>query len=215
MPQKKNFPILERIRGRTAHVAAVYVDLLLSQRSVPFTNMIEVSKEVGSGAHAIFDDLDSALRLFHAVLEKVQFRGDRMRQACERDFLGGFTLANLLTLRAAVPWRTAQVVVGEYISAALAKGYDASRPMPTLLHEAMARHGYPIDDTEALLAEAFDVDRGLRSKRTVGSAHPDSVRALLTDERTELERLSDALLQRRATVRLAVRETDHLLGLTD
>ncbi len=66
---------------------------------------------------AAFDTLGSVLRLFGAVLENLRFREDRMREACESEYLGGFTLANLLTLRAGVPWRTAQVVAGRYIVA--------------------------------------------------------------------------------------------------
>ncbi|MGG4266734.1 lyase family protein [Peribacillus simplex] len=48
MPQKRNFPILERIRGRTAHVNTYYYDILNTQRNTPFTNLVETAKEGGS-----------------------------------------------------------------------------------------------------------------------------------------------------------------------
>ncbi|GAA4811294.1 argininosuccinate lyase [Streptomyces ziwulingensis] len=214
MPQKKNFPVLERIRGRAAHAAGAHLDLVIGQRGVPYTNMIEVSKESGGLGNSAAESVTSALRLFTAVLRHVEFRPARMRAACERDFLGGFTLANLLTLRAGVPWRTAQVVAGEYITHALEKGLAPRRTEPALLHEAALRHGHDVDDPAGLLAESFDVDRGLRSKKTPGSAHPDAVRALLREERARTRRLADAWESRRATVRAAAAETDRLVGLT-
>ncbi|MEK8104314.1 lyase family protein [Micromonospora sp. M12] len=44
MPQKKNFPVLERIRGRTAHLTAYHLDAVLGQRNTPYTNLVEVSR---------------------------------------------------------------------------------------------------------------------------------------------------------------------------
>jgi len=214
MPQKRNYPVLERIRGRAAHVASAHLDLVIGQRGVPYTNMIEASKEAGGFRHSAVEELASALRLFTAVLRHLEFRADRMRAACERDFLGGFTLANLLTLRAAVPWRTAQVVAGEYITSALEKGLPPGRTEPALLREAALRHGHHVEAPDALLAESFDVDHGLRNKTTPGSAHPDAVRVLLTDQRAHARRLADTWESRRATVRAGLTETDRLLGLS-
>lgn len=214
MPQKKNFPVLERIRGRTSHAAGAYLDLVIGQHGVPYTNMIEVSKEAGGFRHSPFGDTNSALRLLTAVLRNVEFRADRMRAACERDFLGGFTLANLLTLRANVPWRTAQVIAGEYITSALEKGLLPRDFEPALLHDAALRHGHLVNAPTDLLSEAFDVDRGLRAKTTPGATHPDAVQALLAGQRDRKARLTKSWTDRGAAVRTAVTETDRLLGLT-
>lgn len=214
MPQKKNYPVLERIRGRAAYVAAGHLELVVGQRGVPYTNMIEVSKEAGGRNDELVENMLLAVRLFTAVLQNLQLRPDRMRAACEREFLGGFTLANLLTLRAGVPWRTAQVIAGGYITSVLREGLPPGQIRPDVLTEVAEGHGARVDEPALLLATAFDVDRGLRSKVTAGSAHPDAVTALLTDQRAEADRLAEAWAGRRAAVCAAVAETDRLLGLT-
>ncbi|MEK8104315.1 hypothetical protein NKG94_02605 [Micromonospora sp. M12] len=45
-----------------------------------------------------------------------------MLDACEREYLGGFSLANTLTLDEGVPWRQAQVIAGRYIVASVGPG---------------------------------------------------------------------------------------------
>lgn len=215
MPQKKNFPILERIRGRAAHAASSYVDLLVGHHGVPYSNMIEVSKESGSFNHSPFQDVESALRLLTTVLQNITFRGDRMRAACERDFLGGFTLANQLTLRAGIPWRNAQVIAGQYIMTMLDKGLLPQQYEPDLLCRAAREHGWPVSDAREMLARSFDVDQGLRCKSTPGSAHPEAVRALLADQRARARHLAEAWDRRRNRVQSAVAETDRLLGLPE
>ncbi|MFC7585147.1 lyase family protein [Nonomuraea antimicrobica] len=103
MPQKRNFPVLERIRGRAAHLTSHYLDAVLCQRATPYGNSVEVAKEGGVALAALLDDARSVFRLLALVLEHLRFDPGRMRALCEREYLGGFTLANLLTLRAGSP----------------------------------------------------------------------------------------------------------------
>jgi argininosuccinate lyase len=183
MPQKKNFPILERIRGRSAHLAGYHADLALGLRATPYTNMVEVSKEAGANLLPMFRTLHSVLRLFTTVVDHLEFQPVRMRAACEREYLGGFTLANLLTLRCGVPWRQAQVLAGQYIVAAMERGLPPSTPDGELL--ARLGEAYAITEPDRLLAEAFDVDRALHAKTTAGGTHPDAVSELLAAQRAE------------------------------
>ncbi len=179
MPQKKNYPVLERIRGRTAHLSAAHVDVLLGQRNTPYTNLVEVSKEAGAGLYAAFDTAESVLRLTAAVLGGLRVLPERMRAACEREYLGGFALATQLTLRDGVPWRRAQVLAGAYVLAALATGRAPAEVDPDLLVRLAADEGHRIGDPEGLLTAAFDVDAALYDKPTAGSVHPDAVAAEL------------------------------------
>jgi argininosuccinate lyase len=184
MPQKRNFPVLERIRGRSAHLTGLYVDLALALRGTPYANMVEVSKEAGVHVPTLLATTASLLRLTTTVLRHLSFRPDRMRAACAGQYLGGFRLANLLTLRAGVPWREAQVLAGRYIAAAVAEGADQDVTDGGRL--ARLADGWPLDDPDALLVEAFDLDAGLAAKRSPGSASPSEVEALLNAQRTEL-----------------------------
>ncbi|MEU0131319.1 lyase family protein [Streptomyces sp. NPDC006289] len=200
MPQKRNFPVLERIRGRCAQVVGRAGDLTAGQRNTPYSNTVEVSKETGVHLHTQAVAMRSLLRLTHAVVTGVTYRTDRMRTACADDHLGGFTLANRLTLECGIPWRTAQIVAGRYVRRAVEKGLRADRPDAELLRACAAESGHEAEPADLLLAESFDIDRGLRAKRSAGSVHPDRVGELLADEERELRRL-DAEWSRRATRR--------------
>jgi argininosuccinate lyase len=178
MPQKKNFPILERIRGRSAHLISFGLDLAVAQRATPYSNMVEVSKEAGAHLWRLFDTLRSTMRLFTTVLAHLRLRTDRMRAACEREYLGGFTLANLLTLHAGLPWRTAQVIAGRYVVEAGERGLPPSGFDATLLATLATAEGFELARPDELLAEAFDVDAALRAKQSDGSTNPDAVRHL-------------------------------------
>ncbi|MGE5828992.1 MAG: argininosuccinate lyase [Micromonosporaceae bacterium] len=208
MPQKKNFPILERIRGRSAHIVAFSLDMALAQRATPYANMVEVSKEAGAHLWDLADALRSTLRLFTTVLEHARFRADRMRAACERDYLGGFTLANRLTVHGGVPWRTAQVIVGRYIVRATERGLAPAQPDGELLASLAAEQGYPVNDPQRLLTEAFDVDAALRVKGSTGSTHPDRVAELLHGQRTQLAEQARAWDARRAAIADALAGVD-------
>lgn len=217
MPQKKNFPILERIRGRTGHLTAFHLDLATGQRSTPYANMVEVSKEAGAHLRTMFATARSVLTLFTAVLENLRFDAAAMRAACERDYLGGFTLANLLTLRAGVPWRTAQVVAGRYVVAAVEKGLPPDKPDGPLLAAIVAEQGVEVDERSAaaMLTDAFGVDGALRAKRSAGSTSPAAVAELLGAHETELAEHEDWWRGRRDALRLAASELDRSLEQRD
>ncbi|HEX5742065.1 MAG TPA: lyase family protein [Pilimelia sp.] len=211
MPQKKNFPVLERLRARTAHLTAAFVDLAAGQRSTPYSNSIEVSKEAAAGVPAAFDTVASVLRLLTAVVDRMRWRADRMRAACAGEYLGGFTLANQLTLAAGVPWRTAQVIAGRYVTGALDRGLTPDRPDPALLDALLAAHGHRHPDTAVLLASAMDPTAGLWQKTTTGSTHPGRVRAMLADQRAALSRAARRWEARAARAAAADEELARLL----
>ncbi|MET8976755.1 lyase family protein [Streptomyces sp. NPDC004539] len=213
MPQKKNFPVLERVRGRTAHLGAFHLDVVLGQRNTPYSNSVEVSKEAGAHLLAAFTAVRSVLRMFRAVLENLRFDAGRMRAVCEREYLGGFTLANLLTLDEGVPWRRAQVIAGRYIVAAVERGVAPSPGDAGLLRGVAAGHGVELADPGGALALAFDVEESLRRKRSAGSAHPDAVREVLAGQRALLDERCAEWERRGARVRAGLAETDHRLGL--
>jgi argininosuccinate lyase len=213
MPQKKNFPVLERIRGRTAHLTAYHVDLVLGQRNTPFTNLVEVSKEAGRHFADAFAELRGVLRLCRVVVDRLVFRAERMRAACDADHLGGFALANALTLTADVPWRTAQVLAGRYVLGALERGLRPSTPDPDLLTSVLAGAGFAVADPMGLLVESFDTDRALRRPSSSGSTHPDEVTRVLAEQDTEADRLARWRHDRADVVCRAFAETDRLLSL--
>ncbi|MFI5557871.1 argininosuccinate lyase [Amycolatopsis japonica] len=214
MPQKKNYPLLERLRGRTGHLTAFYVDFATGQRNTPYSNMVEVSKEAGVHASTMFTAIRSVLAGFTLVVDKLRWRTDRMRAACEEDHFGGFSLANELTLRAQVPWRTAQVIAGRYVTAVLAEGDGrAGRSDPEALGSAAREAGFPLEDPGSYLTNSVDVDAQLRAKVSSGSTNPASVVELLAGQRVRLDELTAEWDARRGAVREAIAATDAALRL--
>jgi argininosuccinate lyase len=191
MPQKKNFTILERIRGETAHLAALHMDFLLGQRNTPYTNLVEVSKEAGRYLVPLFSHVDRIATLLTLVMEQISFRAERMRDACEREYYGGFALANALTLRSKIPYRTAQIIAGELIRAAVAAQIRPADLRLEQLQQIAALRGYSLDLSQEQLRELFDVTANLSGKYSAGSTQPEQVRTLLAAQRHERAQLRD------------------------
>jgi argininosuccinate lyase len=197
MPQKKNYPILERIRGRTAHLTSWYVDVMTAQRNTPYTNTVEVSKEGSAQLLDTMRSLRSLLRLLTEVLDRIVFRVEHARVICTREYLGGFSLANRLTLEQQVPWRDAQVIAGQYVARALDAGLAADTTDGALLGVVAAQCGYAITSTDRLLRDAFDPQAELDRRRSPGSAHPDEVSRLLAGQQADWVQLTNEVSARR------------------
>jgi argininosuccinate lyase len=212
MPQKKNYPILERIRGRTAHLVAWYVDVATSQRAAPFSNSVEAAKEGGTALARTLSGLTSTVCLLTAVLDRLVFRTGRMREVCESEFLGGFTLANHLTLGHGLPWRTAQVVAGRYVTALGDAGLPPARPRPDVLTRVAAELGHDLPDLSDLLVAAFDPDAELRRRSSDGGTAPEAVALTLQRQSARLAELNERWRRRASAAEAAEAQVEELLS---
>lgn len=211
MPQKKNYPILERLRGRTAHLVSFYVDLASGQRNTAYSNSVEVSKEAGRHATTAFAEARAVVHGTALVVDRLQWRVDTMRAMCERDHFGGFSLANQLTLQAGIPWRTSQVVAGRYVVALLAQDGGGDGDDARLLGDLCRAAGHPLEDAGLFLEAFLDVDSQLASKVSSGGAGPDAVRALLDSQQERWIALDREWAARTSAVEAAVARTDAAL----
>ncbi|OYD09613.1 argininosuccinate lyase [Paludifilum halophilum] len=191
MPQKKNFPILERIRGRTSHLISIHMGMIVGQRNTPYSNLVEVSKEVGTAIPSLFQTTESLLRLLTVFMSHLRFLKKRMRQACEKEFLGGFSLANALTLKAGIPYRTAQVIAGKAIASSIDKGLLPTEMKAQNVKEVCAEYGYEINISDSWIQSHFDVDQNLLRKCSSGSTHPERVREMINRSQQMLTELED------------------------
>lgn len=211
MPQKKNFTILERIRGKLAHVSSFYVDFLLGQRSTAYTNLVEVSKEAGSYLFSFWKEMQAALQLLTVVIERMQFRTARMRASCEKEYLEGSSIANLLTLHGKIPYRTAQVITGRYILLSLEQARQPAQVDTALLHTLCQQYGYEITIAQEELQQICDVDQNLYKKQTSGSASPAAVRVLLARQAEEINLARSGWDRRRVSLEKAYRDVNALM----
>lgn len=188
MPQKRNYPVLERIRGRSAHLTSLYLDAALGQRNTTYTNLVEVSKEASALLPVALDAAESVLALTTAVISSFRFDTARAAADAGSEFLGAFSLANRLTLDHGIPWREAQVISGRYIVAALEQGVAPGRAGAPLLAGVLSESGHPVltEVLEPLLDNTFDPHTALASKVTAGSTSPTGVRELIAALRHDL-----------------------------
>ncbi|QPQ32767.1 lyase family protein [Lysinibacillus sp. JNUCC 51] len=182
MPQKRNFPILERIRGKTSHVISYYNDFLLGQRNTPFTNLVEVSKEASSNLYTMFNTTKDIIDLFSIIIENVQFDKEKIYEKCQKDYYGGFTLANQLTIQNKIPYRLSQVIVGKFIT----KSLQNKDTLNDLSLESLAKlcdeFGFSNSINQEQLVEIFDIDKLLTRKNSKGSTHPESVKEIIKNQ---------------------------------
>lgn len=187
MPQKKNYPILERIRGRTVHINSYYHDMLNAQRNTPFTNLVETAKEGGSNFYPMVTCMKSVLRLFTAVIKEMKFNKKRMYDMCANDFFGGFSLANLLTLQCSIPYRQSQIISGKYIVAMHEQNRKPIEVDTSFLNEVCKESGYKSSLTDDQLVEVFSVTESLSRKNTQGSTNPNEIKQVIDQQKAILE----------------------------
>lgn len=196
MPQKKNFPILERIRGRSAHLSSFHLDMVLGQRNTSFTNLVETSKEAGTHLLTMFRTTKSLLNLLKTVIDHLSFNEEQMLTICKRDFFGGFTLSNLLTMETGIPYRKAQVIVGRYIMSASQRKLMPMEVDSELLQQLCIKEGFKVSDLSEILTTAFDVRKNLFIKTSSGSTNPEQVKELLIIQNENIQDLEEELGER-------------------
>lgn len=184
MPHKRNFPILERIRGMSGHLVGLSYDLMIGQRNTGYTNLVEVSKESTRFLEDLFATCHTMLALFERVVTDVRFHPEPARRVVRDELMAASTVANHLTLEHRVPARDAQVLVGTWISAALERLGPSDTLTPALLSApdlvaAGERLGFPLTLAEDEVRELLDPEAGVWRKQTTGSTHPEQVRLLL------------------------------------
>lgn len=190
MPQKKNFTILERIRGKSSHFASLYMDFILGQRNTPYSNLVEVSKESTKFLSALFKNAYEMFDLLTIVFENIQFKKQQLKEQCDEDFFGGFSLANKLSVINQIPYRTAQVIAGKFITESIESLATPKNLSLKLLNTICSTFGYKNKLSSIELHQIFSAQQNLYSKNSLGSTHPEQV--LLTIN--NLKCISDKIL---------------------
>lgn len=208
MPQKRNYPILERARGKTSHFSSYYVDILLGQRSTSYSNLVEVSKEAGKNVPHLLNEADHFLDLLFLIFEQMEFHSDVLEDRCQEDFFGGFTLANQLTITNDIPYRKSQVIAGKFITETLKQGVTPKKVSVQLLQDVCEQHGYENKLSEKELLEIFDAKSGLSKKISKGSTHPDSVQKIIFIQECELQILQKRFVEKYNEIQSGIKGLD-------
>jgi argininosuccinate lyase len=179
MPQKRNFPLLERARGKTSHLIGSYIDILLGQRNTTYSNLVEVSKESNKSLPLLLNNADDLLDLVILIFRYMEFNVDKTETRCSEEFFGGFSLANQLTIKNEIPYRAAQVIAGKFITYYIENNRKPHEVSSVLLTSICKDEGFVNSITTQELLEIFDFRKEIDRKITRGSTNDASVMKII------------------------------------
>ncbi|WP_139491210.1 argininosuccinate lyase [Brevibacillus dissolubilis] len=113
MPQKKNPDVAELVRGKTGRVYGNLVGLLTVLKGLP----LAYNKDMQEDKEGMFDTvatLHGALALLTPMIQTMQVKSDRMREAVTKDFSNATDLADYLVTKN-IPFRQAHEIVGKAV----------------------------------------------------------------------------------------------------
>lgn len=114
MPQKINPDVLELIRGKTGRVYGSLITLLTVMKGLP----LAYNKDLQEDKEPLFDAVDTTqacLKILTAMIPKVRFNTDKMKQAMDEGYVLATDLADYLVTKG-LPFRQAHEVVGKIVA---------------------------------------------------------------------------------------------------
>jgi len=122
MPQKKNPDVPELIRGKTGRVFGDLMALLTTMKGLPLAYNRDMQEDKAP-LFSTVDALQACIAIMTAMLPRVTFKKDVMRQATRSGFLNATDMADYLVGKG-VPFREAHSVVGRAVAYALSQGKE-------------------------------------------------------------------------------------------
>lgn len=114
MPQKKNPDMAELIRGKTGRVYGDLMALLTTLKGLP----LAYNKDMQEDKESVFDAVETVhmcLQVMTPMVETMQVRADRMKQAAQAGFINATDLADYL-VKKGLPFREAYKISGQLVA---------------------------------------------------------------------------------------------------
>jgi argininosuccinate lyase len=131
MPQKKNPDVLEVIRARMSHIHGNFVSVTSTLNALPSTYNMDF-QEVTPRLWESLGEVERALTLLAEIYPQLTIRGTSFEKPCYA-FTTSTELANMLTKKYAVPFRTAHKAVGSLVSHLSTKDVGSHEVSATLV----------------------------------------------------------------------------------
>ena len=177
MPQKKNPDALELIRGKTGRVQGALTGMMMTLKGLP----LAYNKDMQEDKEGLFDALDTWLDCLHMsalVLDGIQVKRPRCREAAEQGYANSTELADYLVARG-VPFREAHHIVGE----AVVEAIKQSKALEALSLEDLQKFSPVIsDDVYAVLSLQSCLDK----RAAKGGVSPLQVAKAITEAKQRL-----------------------------
>jgi argininosuccinate lyase len=122
MPQKKNPDATELLRGKSAKLAGLALQVAMTIKGLP----LAYNKDMQELQLPLFDateTVQSSLRITSKLMAKLTFNAERMQNAATTGYMNAMEAANYL-VRKGVPFRRAHEAIGKAVHAAIDKGCE-------------------------------------------------------------------------------------------
>ena len=122
MPQKKNPDMAELLRGKTGRVYGDLMQMLTIMKGTP----LAYNKDFQEDKESLFDAVDTwkaSVQIFANMLEKTEFRLDRIQKHFSKGFLNATDIAEHFA-KQGIPFREAHSIVGQMVKACEHKECD-------------------------------------------------------------------------------------------
>jgi argininosuccinate lyase len=178
MPQKKNPDVVELVRGKTGRVFGHLMAMLTVLKGLP----LAYNKDLQEDKEAVFDTVDTlkaCVRVMIPLVETLEVRPERMREAAAGDFTNATDLADYLVLKG-VPFREAHGIVGQVVLRCIKERKNLSDLPLDLYREYSPAFGPD-------LYQYIDIAACVARRRLIGGPAPESVEKAIQDFERWLE----------------------------
>ena len=176
MPQKKNHPVLEYLKGKAGHIIGAFTAAATGVKGTNFSHSGEANRIAVGGVWESSREVLRCLDLFNLVLRTARpVEGHAIRQAAE-DFSTATALADALVRDYGLSFRAAHHVVGGVVRDALRNDVTADRISVAMVEEAARDQlGRPLGITDEKLRECLDPLQNVSARSSTGGPSPANV----------------------------------------
>lgn len=181
MPQKKNPDMAELLRGKTGRVYGDLMQLLTVMKGTP----LAYNKDFQEDKESLFDAVDTwkaSILIFTKMLEKTEFRMDKIEAQLGKGFLNATDIAEHLA-KQGIPFREAHAIVGHMVKYCEKKGCGLEELTDEALGEIDPRL------SRSMLGD-ISMKACVHARKSFGGTAPDEVRRQIAAGRAWLEEVS-------------------------
>jgi argininosuccinate lyase len=201
MPQKRNPYSLEYLRGLTATLHGALMTAL-SQLKAPSEEL-----DLMIFQPRLFESVEQTARaavLMARVIDGLEIFTERMAVLSAENFSQATDLADQLSIRFRLPFRTTHRVVGTLVRLADKQGLHPSDVTPELLDQAAIEViGRPLGADASVLHEALDTRKLVAARSLVGGPAPEPMHVQLRQVEEQHEAGIAAVMRHRRAIAIA------------
>jgi argininosuccinate lyase len=167
MPNKKNPVVAELARAKAASPLSSLVAVATILKSLPYSYNLDM-QDATPYLWAASKDVLSTLNVLAGAVGGMRADRDRMAEDALAGFVTGSDLAEYLTLKFGVPFRTAHRIVGRVVRRAVDGGLSWGPGLRAHVESCAAEEGYTIAVPEGELSAVLDPARAIARRGHVG-----------------------------------------------